>query len=152
MQAAARVCRYCGYRFAPPPQRPARSSGGGGLLDLIRTQPSSIEDVPQLVEEWGIELWPDEEVRDDGLCFADVDGELGYVLVTSSRLRFLVPKRGRGKAPNVRVNRELRLLRDASLERRRLRRVVVLRFDDAELVVHLETGPQEQLVELLRTV
>jgi hypothetical protein len=52
----------------------------------------------------------------------------------------------------VRVNRELRLLRDASLERRRLRRVVVLRFDDAELVVHLETGPQEQLVELLRTV
>jgi hypothetical protein len=150
--AAARVCRYCGYRFAPPVGRRPASSGAGGLLDMIRVQPSPIEDVPQLVEEWGIELWPDEEVRDDGLCFADVDGELGYVLVTSSRLRFLVPKRGRGKAPDVRVNRELRLLRDASVQRRRLRRVVVLRFDDEELVVHVETGPQEQLVELLRTV
>jgi hypothetical protein len=150
--AAARVCRYCGYRFAPPVGRRPASSGAGGLLDMIRVQPSPIEDVPQLVEEWGIELWPDEEVRDDGLCFADVDGELGYVLVTSSRLRFLVPKRGRGKAPDVRVNRELRLLRDASVQRRRLRRVVVLRFDDEELVVHVETGPQEQLVDLLRTV
>jgi hypothetical protein len=150
--AAARVCRYCGYRFAPPVGRRPASSGAGGLLDMIRVQPSTIEDVPQLVEEWGIELWPDEEVRDDGLCFADVDGELGYVLVTSSRLRFLVPKRGRGKAPDVRVNRELRLLRDASVQRRRLRRVVVLRFDDEELVVHVETGPQEELVELLRTV
>jgi hypothetical protein len=150
--AAARVCRYCGYRFAPPVERRRSSSGGGGLLDMIRTQPSQIEDVPQLVEEWGVELWPDEQVRDDGLCFADIGGELGYVLITSSRLRFLVPKRGRGKAPEVRVNRELRLLRDASVQRRRLRRVAVLRFDDEELVIHVETGPQEQLVDLLRTV
>jgi hypothetical protein len=152
--AAARVCRYCGYRFAPQiASRPASSGdGGGGLLDMLRVKPSPIEDVPQLVDEWGIELWPDEEVRDDGLCFAEVDGELGYVLVTSSRLRFLVPKRGRGKPPDVRLNRELRLLRRATVERRRLRRVAVLRFDDQEVVVHVETGPQDQLVELLSTV
>jgi hypothetical protein len=159
--AAARVCRYCGYRFAPPVERapaPARrggsggGGGAGGLLDMIRVQPSPIEDVPQLVEEWGIELWPDEHVRDDGLCFAEVGRELGYVLVTSSRLRFLVPKRGRGKAPDVRINRELRRLRDARVQRRRLRRVAVLRFDDEEIVVRVETGPQEQLVDLLRTV
>jgi hypothetical protein len=91
-------------------------------------------------------------VRDDGLCFAEVDGELGYVLVTSSRLRFVVPKRGRDKTPDVRVNRELRLLRAAAVQRRRLRRVAVLRFDEDELVVHVETGPQDQLVELVRTV
>lgn len=148
------MCRYCGYRFAAPPaQRPREASGGGGLLDMIRTTPSPIEDVPQLVDEWGVELWPDEVVRDDGLCFAEIDGVLGYVLVTSSRLRFVVPKRGRGKAPEVRINRELRLLREATVERRRLRRVAVLRFaEEEELVVHVETGPQDQLVELVRTV
>jgi hypothetical protein len=151
--AEARVCRYCGYRFAPPVERrPVGRSGGGGLLDMIRTAPSPIEDVPQLVADWDVTLWPDEVVRDDGLCFAQIDGELGYVLVTSSRLRFVVPPRGRGKPVEVRINRELRLLRSAAVERRRLRRVAVLRFEDDELVVHVETAPQEHLVELVRTV
>lgn len=119
----------------------------------MRSQTTQIEDVAQLVGAWGLELWPDEAVRDDGLCFAEVDGELGYVLVTSTRLRFLVPKRGIGRGrtpPEVRINRELRLLRAVTTQRRRLRRVVVLRFDDAELVAHVETGPQDRLVELLQ--
>jgi len=147
--AAARKCRFCGYRFEPPaPQRPQRSSGGG-LLDLIRTPTSPIEDVPALVEEWGIDLWPDEVLRDDGLCFAEIEGEIGYVLVTSSRFRFMVAARGRRGAPEVRINRELQRLRGAAVERRRLRKVAVLRFDDGELVVQVQTGPPEKLVDLL---
>ncbi len=146
--AAARVCRYCGYRFQAPAASPATSSGGG-LLDMIRVPSSPIDSVPELVAEWGITLWPDETVREDGLCFAEIDGELGYVLLTSSRLRFVVARRGRRADADVRLNRELRDLRGAVVERRRLRRVAVLRWDDGELLVHVESGSQAQLVELL---
>jgi uncharacterized protein UPF0547 len=151
--AAARKCRFCGYRFEPPVrERRAQPAGGGGLLDVLRVSPPAIDDVSGLVEEWGLELWPDEVVRDDGLCFAEIDGVLGYVLVTSSRFRFVVTKRGRRGEPEVRVNRELHRLRSAVVERRRLRKVAVLRFDDDELVVRVETGPPAQLVGLLLTV
>jgi hypothetical protein len=114
---------------------------------MIRVRPSPIDNVPDLVADWGLELWPDEVVGDQGLCFAQFDGVPGYVLVTSSRLRFLVPRKG--KPPEVPVNRELRLLRGATIERRRMRRVAVLRFDDAEYVVRVETGDPEQLVSQL---
>ena len=152
MLAAARKCRYCGYRFEPPP-RASAPSRGGGLLDMFRSPSSPIESVGALIDEWGLDLWPDEIAREDGLCFAEVDGEHGFVLVTSSRLRFIVQARSRRADPDVRIDLELRRLCRATIVRRRLRRVVLLRFAGAkELVVAVETGSPAQLVALLETV
>lgn len=147
MLAAARKCRFCGYRFDAPPPRPA--STGGTLLDMIRVAPSTIHSVPELVRDWGVPLSPDEVVREDGLCFADVDGERGYVIVTSSRFRFVTIRRGSTSEPEVRINRPLGDLRGATVVRRRLRRVVVLAWPDGETVVRVETGPPEKLIELV---
>ena len=148
--AAARKCRFCGYRFdAPPPPPPRPVSGGGSLLDLLRTPRAQVASVPELVRDWGVPLWPDEVVREDGLCFVEIGSERGYALVTSSRFRFVMMARGRRSTPEVRIDHQLSDLRAATVVRRRLRRAVVLRWPDEETVVHVETGPPEKLVELV---
>jgi len=84
--AAARRCRYCGYRFD-------RSVGfsGNSLVDLLR-RPKGAASLRELLEGWGTELAPEEGVGYFGYC--RLDGRVGYLLVTTQRVAFFA---GRGQ-------------------------------------------------------
>jgi hypothetical protein len=82
--AAARKCRYCGYRFDG-----RRRSGGASLLgDLLGglrkdTTNATFEEV---LADWGTNLDEGEVVQ--WFRLADVDHHPGYLLLTSRRLVF----------------------------------------------------------------
>jgi len=90
--AAARKCRFCGYRFDEPRPGAARS-----LLERLgisrRTRQASFDEV---LADWGIEIGPGEETA----CFryVAVDGQRGYLLVTDRRMLFIADHR-RQQAP-----------------------------------------------------
>ncbi len=81
--AAARKCRYCGYRFDK--QRRSRGPLLGDLFPgLIRgTEEATLEEI---LADWGTSLAEDEVVN--WFHLADVDHRPGYLLVTSRRLVF----------------------------------------------------------------
>jgi hypothetical protein len=83
--AEARVCRYCGYRFASAPA--SRS------LEWIR-RPREAKPLPDLLLDWGTELAGDEQVVFFGLCALESDG--GFLLVTNRRVAFFA-QRGSSK-------------------------------------------------------
>lgn len=82
--AAARKCRFCGYRFDEPRAGAARS-----LLERLgisrRTRPPSFDEV---LADWGIAIAAGEEIA----CFSyvELDGQPGYLLVTDRRMLFIV--------------------------------------------------------------
>jgi hypothetical protein len=84
--AAARKCRYCGYRFG---RTGART--GDSLADLVRTPPERKKTVPELLSQWGTPLAADESVVYFGHCWCD--RRLGFLLVTNARVAFYA---GRG--------------------------------------------------------
>jgi len=112
--AQARVCRYCGYRFAGAPPR--------SLLDWFR-RPADPKPLPELLLDWGTELSADEEVAFFGLC--DVESDAVFVLVTNRRLVFFTQRgarkllewtleavhdveiEGRGRGASLRLSGEL---------------------------------------------
>jgi hypothetical protein len=81
--AAARKCRYCGYRFDG--RQRARASLLGGLLGGLRkdTTDATFEEV---FADWGTSLAEGEAV--EWFRLAEVDHHPGYLLVTSRRLMF----------------------------------------------------------------
>ena len=82
--AAARKCRYCGYRFDG-----RRRSGGGSLLgELLAGLRKDTTDttLEELLADWGTSLAEGETV--EWFRLADVDDGIGYLLVTSRRLVF----------------------------------------------------------------
>jgi hypothetical protein len=82
--AAARKCRYCGYRFDG-----RRRSGGSSLLgDLLGGLRKDTTDVTfeEVLADWGTRLDEGESV--EWFRLADVDHHPGYLLVTSRRLVF----------------------------------------------------------------
>ena len=83
--AAARKCRYCGYRFDG-----ASAPSGNALADLLRRPPSPTT-MPELLSGWGTELEADERVDHVSTC--QLDGRAGFLLVTSARVAFYA---GRG--------------------------------------------------------
>lgn len=81
--AAARKCRFCGYRFDRPPPGAAQS-----LLErlgLWRRQPPATFD--EILADWGVAIHEGERTA----CFriVSVDGRRGYLLVTDARLVFI---------------------------------------------------------------
>lgn len=82
--AAARKCRYCGYRFD-------QASYGGSLADLLRRPKSTTASLPELLSRWGTELRPDETVGYFGHC--RLDTRPGYLLVTRDRVAFFAGRR-----------------------------------------------------------
>ena len=82
--AAARKCRYCGYRFDGAPR--TRISGAAGLLAGLR-QDSRESTLEEVLAEWGVGLAAGEQIRFFRL--ADVDGDPGFLLVTDGRVAFL---------------------------------------------------------------
>jgi hypothetical protein len=81
--AAARKCRYCGYRFDG-----GRSARSLQLSDLLFTRSvrASTPTLSQVLTEWGINLSESEHVAYFRL--AALDGRPGYLLVTAERLVF----------------------------------------------------------------
>jgi Uncharacterised protein family UPF0547 len=87
--AAARVCRYCGYRFGEPPPGAARS-----LLERLGvTRRGRASNLEEILADWGFDAQPGEAV----LCFryVVVDDQDGYLLVSDRRLMFIADLRRR---------------------------------------------------------
>jgi hypothetical protein len=79
--AAARKCRFCGYRFD-------RTTGNEVLGGLFRrSEPERT--LEQLVEDWGEELDPGEQSV--SMTFSSRDKVDGYLLVTNRRVAFFGP-------------------------------------------------------------
>ena len=81
--AAARKCRYCGYRF---------DRGGGALGDLLAGLRKDKPDVTlaTIIADWDVSLESGEQARFFRL--AELDGRLGYLLVTGTRLVFFAAR------------------------------------------------------------
>lgn len=80
--AAARKCRYCGYRFDTG--RAERGPLLGGLLPG-RSQDRDVS-LPELLADWSFEQAEGEQVV--RFTFATVDRRAGYLLLTTERLVF----------------------------------------------------------------
>jgi hypothetical protein len=139
--AAARKCRFCGYRFEGPV--PAASPPAfGGVLGLLRRPDPAPTSVPELLHAWGITLDDDEGV--EALCHGSIAGATGYIVVTERRFLFVATILG--KAPQAR--REEHLLSDllrAHRRRHRLSRALFLEWRDSRTVV---AGDRRQLTRL----
>jgi hypothetical protein len=108
--AQARVCRYCGYRFASLPATRA--------LDWIR-RPAEAKPLPALLLDWGTELSGGEDVAFFGL--SAIDSDAGFLLVTNRRVVFFA-QRGSRKL----LEWTLEQVRDDELQGRRGRASLIL--------------------------
>jgi hypothetical protein len=94
--AAARKCRYCGYRFDAH-----RRDRGGVLADLIPAliRPNRKATMEEILADWQVKLGEHERVGFFSL--AVMDERPGYLLVTSERLIFFAQTSRRNHAPWV---------------------------------------------------
>lgn len=105
--AQARKCRFCGFRFEPPPASAAAAQPSGVLGLLFRSPASRHSTVPDVLAGWGVELLDDEQA--DAIAFCRVDEQPSYLAVTS--LRFLsIGSQERTKGPRAMHERWLREL------------------------------------------
>ena len=142
--AAARKCRFCGYRFDA--RATASPPASGGLLGLLRRPDPAPTSALELLDGWGISLDGDEGVA--GLCHGSIAGATGYIVVTDRRFLFVATILG--KAPQA--GREERLLSDllrVHHGRQRLRRVLFLEWRDTRTVVAADLGQLTRLHDLL---
>ena len=90
--AAARKCRFCGYRFDQP--RPGATRGLLERLGLWRPQRMATFD--EVLADWGIAIGAGEETA--SFRIASVDSQRGYLLVTNERMLFIADHR-RNQSP-----------------------------------------------------
>jgi hypothetical protein len=126
--AAARKCRFCGYRFDN--RRPAPGSLLSELIPgLQQTQEATLDEI---LADWGTALEPGESVQ--WFRLADVDHSPGYLLVTSRRLVFF---RQTGRKRHERtLEYPLGLLSEVRMSGRPLRRRLELRAGVLGHAVH----------------
>jgi hypothetical protein len=86
--AAARKCRYCGYRF----DRAAAPSASAALARLLRRPPPPTASLSDVLAGWGTELEAGETVGYFGCC--QLDGRTGFLLVTNVRIAFYAGRGG----------------------------------------------------------
>ena len=144
--AAARKCRYCGYRFDG-----RRRAGGSLLVDvlggLVRdTREASMEEI---LADWGTRLAKGETV--EWFRLGDVDHQPGYLLVTSRRLVFF---RQTSHTNHERaLEYPLTLLSDVRLSGRGTKRQLELRVGTVGHAVRIAGGSQlERLNDHLERV
>jgi hypothetical protein len=84
-----------GRSAARPRQRRAAHGALGALLSGMLTDASGdgSRSVPEMLEEWGVKLRGDEQVRD--FLPLEVDGVAGFAAITTARMIF-IPHRARG--------------------------------------------------------
>jgi Uncharacterised protein family UPF0547 len=121
--AAARKCRYCGYRF----DRPARPAAQEGLMAHLFRRPAPHLTMAETLEQLGVELDPGE--RAAGLWLGRVTGVDGYVVLTDERLLFVPGLRVR-KEPPAPWQRRLGELAGADIISHRWKATLVLRWFD----------------------
>jgi hypothetical protein len=84
VQVAARVCRFCGYRFDVP--LGGGAPAGTGLLARLQ-RPKDLTTLPELLAGWGEALHEGEVVAAFAACRAgDRDG---YLVATDARVLFV---------------------------------------------------------------
>jgi hypothetical protein len=95
VRAEARVCRFCGYRFDGRPRDERRGGGSssatGVLAELLR-RPRTERSLPEILENWGLELDLEETVAHFGYC--KLDRAHGFLLITTARLAFFAGRSG----------------------------------------------------------
>jgi hypothetical protein len=106
VRAQARVCRFCGYRFAPPPA----ASAVGSLAGLLVRRPRQVP-LPDLLAGWGVELDDGDAVGFFGYC--QLDGAYGFLLITDRRVAFFA-----GRQADTLIDWRLPELRAIEPERR----------------------------------
>jgi hypothetical protein len=121
--AAARKCRYCGYRF----DRPARPAAQEGLMAHLFRRPAPHLSMAETLEQLGVELDPGE--RAAGLWLGRVTGVDGYLVLTDERLLFVPGLRVR-KEPPAPWQRRLGELAGADITSHRWKATLVLRWFD----------------------
>src|SRR3954453_10963894 len=128
--AAARKCRFCGYRFGPPPRAwPPRTTGD--LLALVRRPEPPPRSVHELLEEWGIAH--DEADGDPALLNGSIGGVFGFIVVTATRFCFV----GAAESGPAAVRQE-QLLDDllrVHTRRHRMRRALFIEWRGARTIV-----------------
>jgi hypothetical protein len=145
--AAARKCRYCGYRFDG-----RKRAGAGGLLgDLLGglRRDTSDATLEEILADWGTSLGEGEVV--EWFRLADVDHQTGYLLVTSRRLAFFneTSRTGHERA----FEYPLALLSDVRLSGRGSKRRLELRAGTLGHAVHASPGAElERLHDYLDRV
>jgi len=82
--AQARVCRFCGYRFASAPVT--------SQMHWLR-RPIDTRSLPEFLLDWGMALSEGEDVAFFGMC--ELDQSDGFLLVTTLRAAFFVPRGSR---------------------------------------------------------
>ena len=137
--AAARKCRFCGYRFDG-----ARKPRLSLLTDLVPGPKRDRRDatLPEILADWGVSLDDAEAVAVFRL--AEVDDRPGYLLVTSERLVFFAQV-SRGEHEKV-LEYPLDALSEVHVRGGRLRRRLELRGPDFQ---HLVQGPGAAEIERL---
>lgn len=135
--AAARKCRFCGYRFDTG--RGERRSLLGDLIPGWR-RPSRDLTLPEMLAEWGMSLEEGEETQFFRL--AEVDERAGYLLVTSRRLVFFA-QRSRTEHEKAFEHR-LDELSEARLEGSRLRRRIEVSGPGFRHVLQVPRGGELQ--------
>jgi hypothetical protein len=116
--AAARKCRYCGYRFdhAPAPQ------GSASLLGMLLRPPERLTMAGTLAQ-LGVELGRDEQPAQ--MWLGRVEGSDGYVVLTDARLLFVKGLRPRNGPPGPQQNSLSELAGVQVLSRRRKQILVI---------------------------
>jgi hypothetical protein len=137
--AAARKCRFCGYRFDDPGRGRTRS-----LLERLglfrRHRSATLEEV---LADWGFATEGSEQIRSFGLAVAD--GRRGYLLLTDRRVMFAVDLRRRQETLF-----EYRLVTLAEIELQfGRRRLVLVAAGSRHLITGVAPATLRQLGELV---
>jgi hypothetical protein len=144
--AAARKCRYCGYRFDG-----RRRAGGSLIADLLGGLRKDTTDATfeEVFADWGTSLEEGEAVH--WFRLADVDHHPGYLLVTSRRLLFFNQT---SRTTHERAfEYPLTLLSDVRLSGRGSKRRLELRVGTLGHAVHGPSGSElERLNDYLERV
>jgi hypothetical protein len=83
--AQARVCRFCGYRFASAPRASPRQ--------WVFRRPIDTRSLPEFLLDWGLALEDSEAVAFFGLC--ELEQSAGFLLVTNQRAAFFTQRGAR---------------------------------------------------------
>jgi hypothetical protein len=124
--AQARVCRFCGYRFASAP--------AAALRQWVFRRPVDNRSLPEFLLDWGMALSDSEEVAFFGLC--EMDQSAGFLLVTNLRAAFF-GQRGAGKL----LDWPLEALRNVEIRGRGRRACICLSGEAGQVTVrHFASG------------
>jgi hypothetical protein len=132
-------------RSEAPARRPAPGQGGSLLSGLLTRPPSEPPNVPQILERWGVELAEGEDVSD--FLIADVDGNTGFLAITTQR--FIFSGRSRKGVSTVEEHL-LSAARNVELVGRRRRQKLRVTWHGSESVIGvLDRDALSRLLETL---